>query len=110
MLFQFQKLCPIFSVLTNFGIRLNFDYFLWSAHAPNAADIVVTNSISCTNKGQRYKSKLSHIDKHIGQLNGFLLSHRYLSGIRHTSIHIHAQSMAVIGISKIILSFWLLVV
>jgi len=86
---------------------LGFSYLLFrfSSHAANAAVEDVTNKSSVTKLGQKYRIALSHIEKHIGQENGLLFRIRYLSGIRKTPNHIHAQSIAVIGISRIILLF-----
>jgi hypothetical protein len=89
---------------------LGFFYLLFrfSSHAANAAVEDVTNKSSVTKLGQKYSIALNHIEKHIEQENGFRLSNSYLSGILKTASHIHAQRIAVIGISIIILLFLLL--
>ena len=61
-----------------------------------------------TKVGKKYMIALNHIEKHIGQENGFLFENSYLSSIRNTPNHIQAQRIAVIGINRIILLFLLL--
>jgi hypothetical protein len=95
-----------FSIL--FVLGFSYLLFRFSSHAANAAVEDVTNRSSVTKVGQKYRIALSHIEKHIGQENGFLLVNSYLSSIRNTPNQIQAQSIAVIGISRIILLFLLL--
>ena len=95
-----------FSIL--FVLRFAYLVFRFSSHAASAAVEDVTNKSSMTKVGQKYIIALSHIAKHMGQENGLCLNSLYLSSIRKTPNHIQEQSIAVIGMSIIILLFLLL--